>query len=42
MQDFGAAFSLAVGLVFSADPDLLEIIALSLGASLTATRYAYA
>ncbi|MCB1802515.1 MAG: ABC transporter permease, partial [Gammaproteobacteria bacterium] len=36
MQDFSQAFSLAFGLVFSADPDLLEIIALSLQVSLTA------
>jgi tungstate transport system permease protein len=36
MQDFGQAFALAYGLVLSADPDLLEIIALSLRVSLTA------
>lgn len=36
MQDFSQAFGLAFGLVFSADPDLLEIIALSLQVSLTA------
>jgi tungstate transport system permease protein len=36
MQDFSQAFGLAFGLVLSADPDLLEIIALSLRVSLTA------
>lgn len=36
MHDFSAAFHLAFGLLFSADPDLLEIIALSLRVSLTA------
>ncbi|MCG6867489.1 MAG: ABC transporter permease [Gammaproteobacteria bacterium] len=42
MQDFGGAFSLAFGLVFAADPDLLEIIALSLRVSLTAVVIACA
>lgn len=37
MQDFGTAFSMAFSLVASADPDLLEIIGLSLRVSLTAT-----
>ena len=36
MHDFSTAFHLAFGLLFSADPDLLEIIALSLRVSLTA------
>ncbi len=36
MQDFGEAFRLAFGLVFSANPDLLEIVMLSLRVSLTA------
>jgi len=36
MQDFGEAFALAFRLVISADPDLLEIILLSLKVSLTA------
>lgn len=36
MQDFGEAFRLAFGLVISADPDLLEIIGLSLRVSFTA------
>jgi tungstate transport system permease protein len=36
MQDFGEAFGLAFQLVITADPDLLEIIALSLRVSLTA------
>jgi len=40
MQDFGQAFGLAFGLVLSADPDLLEIIALSLQVSLTAVLVA--
>ncbi|MDT8439408.1 MAG: ABC transporter permease [Wenzhouxiangellaceae bacterium] len=40
MQDFGAAFGLAFQLVLSADPDLLEIIALSLRVSLTAVAVA--
>ena len=40
MQDFGEAFALAFGLVFSADADLLEIIGLSLRVSLTAVAIA--
>ena len=40
MQDFGAAFSLALQLVFSADADLLEIIGLSLEVSLSAVAIA--
>ena len=36
MQDFSEAFSLAFGLVAAADPDLLEIIGLSLRVSLSA------
>ncbi|MEM7251152.1 MAG: ABC transporter permease [Pseudomonadota bacterium] len=36
MQDFGEAFRLAADLVISADPDLIEIVALSLRVSLTA------
>lgn len=40
MQDFGQAFALAFGLVFAADPDLLEIIALSLRVSLSAVAIA--
>jgi tungstate transport system permease protein len=40
MQDFGQAFHLAFALVFSADPDLMEIIGLSLRVSLTATLVA--
>jgi tungstate transport system permease protein len=40
MQDFGEAFHLALGLVLSADPDLLEIIGLSLRVSLTAVMIA--
>lgn len=36
MQDGGSAFGLAFGLLLSADPDLLEIIGLSLQVSLTA------
>jgi len=36
MQDFGEAFGLAFSLVTAADPDLVEIIALSLRVSLTA------
>lgn len=40
MQDFGDAFRLAFGLVISADPDLLEIVALSLRVSLTAVAVA--
>lgn len=37
MQDFAESFLLAFGLVLSADPDLLEIIGLSLRVSLSAT-----
>ncbi len=40
MQDFGAAFRLAFDLVFSADPDLVEIVWLSLRVSLTAVATA--
>ena len=40
MQDFGGAFSLAFGLVLSGDPDLLEIIGLSLQVSLSAVAIA--
>ena len=40
MQDFGDAFRLALGLVLSADADLLEIIGLSLKVSLTAVGIA--
>jgi tungstate transport system permease protein len=40
MQDFSQAFSLAFELVISADPDLLEIILLSLQVSLTAVAIA--
>ena len=40
MQDFGDAFGLALGLVLSADGDLLEIIVLSLKVSLTAVTLA--
>ncbi len=36
MQDFGHAFSLAFQLMWAADPDLMEIIGLSLRVSLTA------
>ena len=36
MQDFGQAFSLAFHLLWSADPDLMEIIGLSLRVSLIA------
>jgi len=42
MQDFGEAFRLAFGLVFSADRDLLEIIGLSLRVSLGAMLVACA
>jgi len=42
MQDFGDAFGLAFQLVFTADADLLEIIALSLRVSLTAVAAACA
>ncbi|MCP4407579.1 MAG: ABC transporter permease subunit [Gammaproteobacteria bacterium] len=40
MQDFGEAFQLAFGLVFTANADLLEIIGLSLRVSLTAATIA--
>lgn len=40
MQNLGEAFALAFGLVLSGDPDLLEIVALSLRVSLTATAAA--
>lgn len=40
MQDFGDSIALAVDLVLSADPDLLEIIALSLHVSLSAVAIA--
>ena len=40
MQDFGEALSLALGLVLAADPDLIEIIALSLRVSLSALAIA--
>jgi tungstate transport system permease protein len=40
MQDFGEAFYLAFALVVSLDPDLMEIIGLSLRVSLTATLVA--
>lgn len=40
MQDFGEAFSLALGLVVSPSADLLEIVGLSLRVSLTATAIA--
>ncbi|WP_295538794.1 ABC transporter permease [uncultured Thiohalocapsa sp.] len=36
MQDFGSAFGLAFGLVLSLDPELLEIVLLSLRVSLSA------
>jgi tungstate transport system permease protein len=42
MHDIGAAFGLALGLVLSGDPDLLEIIGLSLRVSLTAVLIAAA
>lgn len=42
MQDLGGAFALALSLVLSGDPDLLEIISLSLRVSLTATAAACA
>jgi tungstate transport system permease protein len=42
MQNFGEAFQLAFWLVVSADPDLLEIIGLSLRVSLTAVAIACA
>mgnify|MGYP000524029460 CR=1 FL=1 len=37
MQDFGEAFAIALSLVLSGDADLIEIVALSLRVSLTAT-----
>ncbi len=40
MQDFGAAFGLAFNLILSGDPDLAEIILLSLEVSLTAVSIA--
>jgi len=40
MQDFGEAFRLAFELVWSADPDLIEIVGLSLRVSLTAVAIA--
>lgn len=40
MQDFGQAFGLAFQLVWSADPDLVEIIGLSVKVSLTAVAAA--
>ncbi len=40
MQDFGEAFRLAFGLVVAVDPDLVEIIGLSLRVSLTAVAIA--
>ena len=40
MQDFGDAFRLAFGLVFSGDADLIEIIGLSLRVSLSAVAVA--
>ena len=40
MQDFGEAFGLALALVASLDPDLIEIVGLSLRVSLTATGLA--
>ncbi|MEM9761650.1 MAG: ABC transporter permease [Pseudomonadota bacterium] len=40
MQDFGDAFALAFGLLAAGDPDLIEIVALSLYVSLSATLLA--
>jgi tungstate transport system permease protein len=40
MQDFGESFRLAFALVFSLDPDLVEIIGLSLRVSLSAVAIA--
>lgn len=40
MQNLGEAFALALSLVASGDPDLLEIVALSLRVSLSATALA--
>jgi tungstate transport system permease protein len=42
MEDFQAAFSLAAGLIFSGDADLLEIIVISLSVSVTAVGFACA
>ena len=42
MQEFAESFGLAIDLVFSADPDLIEIIALSLKVSFSATAMACA
>ena len=42
MHDFGDAAALALSMVLSADPDLLEIVGLSLYVSLTATAVACA
>lgn len=42
MQDFAASFSLAFSLIFSADPELTEIVLLSLRVSLSATLAACA
>ena len=42
MQDFGAAFGLALGLIVSGDPTLAEIILLSLQVSLSAVVIACA
>ena len=41
MQDLTHAFQLAFDLVFSVDPDLFEIIGLSLRVSLTAVAIAF-
>ena len=40
MQDFGESFSLAFALVGAADPDLVEVVGLSLRVSLSATAVA--
>ena len=40
MQDFGAAFGLALDLIVSADPDFLQIVLLSLRVSLSAVLIA--
>jgi tungstate transport system permease protein len=42
MQDFGAAFGLAFGLIASADSDFLEVVGLSLRVSLSAVLIACA
>ena len=39
MQDFSAAFGLAFSLIVGADPDLIEIIGLSLRVSITAVVF---